>query len=425
MDKLIVRSDEVVIKIPVTMERQEFSLYLFYGEFLEVIHQYYTSFKKLFDKKLVLDFSSVKSIDPLVFPNLLNVGIGLNKLHLSETEITNVSGEAACFMSVTGFKSLAEKEQIFRFDNFDSYNIGEWTAKLSNARIYLHYFKYPEHFLEYHEYDFENYPNIQQRLFEYIAEEIHEDKRLVINLLNKSAEDEAKSKVYFEQAEGELAIALASSGSDRRENSANFFKCILENVKNALIHGGKGCIVFLYAYPIKTLGKDKVYISVSDIGVGITDSIEIKPEKELLFNEHEIKAFESRKDLNKEEKAYCTHNYRCILESIFYRAKLHKNTDKYKEYGLFDVINSTLNDADEKTKNDRRVYIHSDRVRLCLTNHFYNQYLLPCIKGQDNLNLQKIVKTLSKDVYSFDDQRSYLKLSERFGGTHIEYEFFD
>ena len=92
---------------------------------------------------------------------------------------------------------------------------------------------------------------------------------------------------------------------------------------------------------------------------------------------------------------------------------------------MFDVICSILKENDKKTSRDCRVYIHSDEVRFCLTNHFYEKYLLPCMdKRAHDFNVEEIIKKLSQEVFAEMKQHSNLKTTKRFGGTHIEYEFY-
>ena len=426
MSELDLTDFEVIINVPYTEQVHKFTANLLYGQLLNCINEYVYNYKKYYGKSLVFDFSNVKQVEPIVLANLVTLGLGLNKCHRSITIIRNAKGEVANFFSASGFKSLVEKENIYIFENFEMFDNGNWANKIANSRMFLHYFKFPEKFNDYTESDFENFPNISQKVVEYLVEQLDEyDNRFKINeiLNDELAITDSEFKDLAESLNNPVINTIMPLGRERMVQTGVIFKCILENIKNAFMHGLKGCVIIVFTESLKAKKKEKISIAVSDIGNGITESM--KKKKGLLFDERKILAFNSRNDLSENEKIEYSNNYRYILECIFYRARKYSGTNKYKTFGIFDIICSLLDDNDKDTRAERRVYLHSDKVRLCLTNRFYDTYLKKC-KDQKSgdINVSDAADILSKEVYSFNDDFSYIKLTKKFGGAHFEYEFF-
>ena len=136
---------EVKIEIPVT-EKNRFTIGKFYSEFLNIIGKYVQSYKKYTDKLLIFDFSEVEEIDPLVLPNMITLGIGLNKLHRSVTRIQNVHGAAAYMLSKTNFKQITELEKIYSFKDLENELSDKEKSNYRTCSIFLDYFYFPYKF---------------------------------------------------------------------------------------------------------------------------------------------------------------------------------------------------------------------------------------------------------------------------------------
>lgn len=400
---------EVKIEIPVT-EKNRFTIGKFYSEFLNIIGKYVQSYKKYTDKLLIFDFSEVEEIDPLVLPNMITLGIGLNKLHRSVTRIQNVHGAAAYMLSKTNFKQITELEKIYSFKDLENELSEKEKSNYRNCRIFLHYFKFPYKFKFYTEQNFENNDRCRNELVESIICELDEyenAEKIKMMINNESAMTNAEFKSYTEELDNEVINTIQPIGCERLVQTGIIFKCIFENIKNAYMHGLSGCAVMIFARPFPKLKKEKIEISISDVGKGIPYSISKKLHKSTF---KDTNAFNLRDDLSVEDKAKYNFNYSCILESIFYRAKQLDKADD-NNFGLFDVICSVLEDKDKNTKSDRRVYIHSDGVRLCLTNIFYEKYLKNCINRKNGkMDMSVAEAILSEKVYSFKEEYSYVKI---------------
>ena len=71
----------------------------------------------------------------------------------------------------------------------------------------------------------------------------------------------------------EVINTIQPIGCERLVQTGIIFKCIFENIKNAYMHGLSGCAVMIFARPFPKLKKEKIEISISDVGKGIPYSI--------------------------------------------------------------------------------------------------------------------------------------------------------
>lgn len=416
-------NEEVIINIPVTPSG-EFTSYLFYDKFLPEISEYRKNYDKLKYKDLILNFEKVNKINPLVIPNMLCIGKGLKKLRHVTTVMDNLSGDAACLVSKTNFKLMSENEFLFKFRNFDSYNLTDW-EKRNDSVFYLEYIDFSDNLKQYCEADFETKEYIYHRGTNEILNSINETSETAREIFYEKKEqiEESRLKDLAESMENNVIKPLISH--ERDVKMGLLLTYLVESVKNSIMHGLSGCYVLVYSRRFK--GVNKYGIAVSDIGKGIPDSINAKYKRsssddtnKFIFKKEKIAVFDKIRGLSKKEIADLNTDYATILEALFYRTIRRPLAYRYFDCGLFDVVKSIL----QSDKNGI-VKIHSHFVQIKFTNNFYKKHFSPFIISEKDkkIDWDRLAEHLRKNVVSEDERYSNIVATPLFGGTHLEYEF--
>ncbi|WP_088227826.1 hypothetical protein [Desulfosporosinus sp. FKB] len=247
--------------------------YSFYSKILPQLHIY---FERKLSKSLLLDFSNVNFINPLVIPNIIAVGFILKEYFVKPVELyIPWKPELLSYLDDIGFFAIVRKYKIF---NLDERLIGGYeSGKINHA--------------------------CKTFIFEPGA-----TKGDIRYTLNKSI------KLLIEEKYSENTL-------DDLLNTLTEICC------NACIHSGSRCISTFQSNIGSNIKHKKAYISISDYGIGYYNSIlkQLSKINELNFIS---KSQYTLLDIDKHKNLFG------ILEAIFYR----KKNDEYGIFQVFKYV---------------------------------------------------------------------------------------
>lgn len=261
--------------------------------------------KQHFKGCISLDFTNVSEVESSVIPNLLILGDYIKECTENRPLIyideSNTSGNLKRYLYKIGFFNLCEQKARFYLD-CDKYTGWPEENKMDelNTTVYFEVAS-PE---ELEESQKPEYPLLSSRIWNYIQENLYTFSSKYLGLYQEFTEyNDIRSEM-----ENNMALAMCH-----------------EIVKNSLIHGRS------YSYVTFQINrsKKKIYLTLSDYGMGFYNNLKVKGIK-----------------VENEGMA--------IIEGIFMRAR-------EKGYGLYDVVCRTL-------EQFGIVRIHSNNTRIVLTN---------------------------------------------------------
>lgn len=247
-----------------------------------VIPQLHKYFESKSHSKLILDFSHVDFVSPLVIPNILTVGYIL-KNHFKEPVELLVpwKPKLLSYLYDVGFLRIAKEYAIFAMDE-------NYIGGLNVGNLYPGCFTYifgPEL----------DYEDIRYQLME------------SINIITELAE-----------------ITLVKL-DDKGERLLNL---LTEVCYNACIHSNNLCFATIQTNLIDTSRHKKAYLSISDCGQGFYKTLTAK-----YANNEEIPILLEKDEFISLDPVY--QNTYSILEAVLYR-------QKYKIFGLYQVIDNVI-----------------------------------------------------------------------------------
>ena len=325
--------------------------YRFYHSLFPKLHFYAKEPEK---KTILFDFTETKSVSPLVIPNLLCVGYIIMKNYKIPPTIfvpdNSVSDRVRTYLHDIDFVKLAKSYGLFSF-----------TASI----------------------DYRTEKNIIGRLcttreFDILDGEIDEG-RIKTRVSNLFGEFFTKYLAEFQRSPQEGALEKQSYNEVED-------KCV-ELIMNALDHGKS--FAFMTAQVNYTY--NKIYISISDCGIGFRASINNQIEQHLdPFANY-------RRKMNDELEA--------IVHAIFVRAEDNGN----KIYGLYPLVMEVL-------KFGGTIRIHSMDTQLILTPKLRIHLAVASSKKSD------IDKIRSSFLQMVRKQNTSVYRNMKCGGSHIEIE---
>jgi hypothetical protein len=309
--------------------------YVFYNTLLKKLHDYYKEDGK---NQLIFDFSNLKTIEALVIPNLLCIGYIIKQnsglapgIYIADNINT---GYLKKYINDIGFVSFAEKFNLFKFQDSIKDGLDGKEMDRLNTTIFF--------------------------------DRSEDEGTTWFNILNST-------KGFADKYLSEFNIY------DGDENPNNLIVEICkEVVENSKKHGKSFAFMTLqYNYR-----REKVYIAISDCGIGFKNSINEKIENKNLENQI------TENNVSDEIQG--------IIQGIYARAKS-------KTYGLYNVIAKTL-------YKEGTVRIHSMDTQLVLTENLFWKMSQP----DKPASLVKII--------SNDEVKQNVRSNLKYGGVHIEIE---
>ena len=253
--------------------------YDFYNNVLSQLHEY---FKEGTKSKLVIDFSEVEYISPLVVPNILTVGYILKTYFESPVELLIPwKPKMISYLNDVGFLS--------QLKNYDLFDVDErFIGDLECTGLY---------------------PGCSTYSFEpsMAYEDIRFKLKRSLNIIN------------------DLAETMKINVENRTEWLLNI---LTELCFNACAHSGNLCFATIQTNLIDEHKHKKAYVSISDCGQGLYKTLSTKFAAESI----QPVTTTTQRFLNLDQSIK---NIYAILESVFYR----KN---YKIFGLFHVVDKTI-----------------------------------------------------------------------------------
>lgn len=372
--------------------------FVFYNEVIPKLHTYF--FNNIQDP-IIFDFSSIKTIDPLVLPNLLCTGFWINVYRDVSAEVFIPSNTKSVplrsFLHRTGFVKLAQTYNLFKFDAGIS---GGLEAESFCPTL--------------------NKTELFQGVALTSADEEDGCSMEVVTKIKEQAWDQLKSSFVpfideFLQRSREKYIL------NNRENIASdlLFFC-REVVENAMLHGRSFCFLNMQ-YLSSSLGK-QIKISISDCGVGFRKSINSDRSRSLKIlalqeRLRKTSADGQRKRLEEEIEELRTQGYPLSDEDIerlatypYLESELEGIvygllSRSQKPYGLYSIYHKIIHAV------GGIIRIHSNDTQLVLSERMWGA-LAVCITPES------LLAQLANKQYEEN-----IRTDLTFKGAHIEMEF--
>lgn len=303
--------------LPIGIDNSSLTSYVFYQSLIPKLHKY---FKERSAKVILLDFSNVRRVSPLVVPNLLNLGFILKKYYGEPVKIIIPWDiDLVSYLRDINFYHYARHFGIFDLDQGISCDI----PKDRTISLNCYTFGIKKGFSDLDEILRDHIIKYKKYLIR-----VFKDETIVNELLKQMAEMCLNTSKYTEHSvkihENDKCIEYDEDESEEREISG--FATFQVN---------------------KTT---KFQFSVSDIGIGYYQSFNKK-----LRNGEELK-FLSKNDFKEGQKKHVE----SILEAVFYRMN--------DIYGIYSVLEEVLS-------RDGTIRIHTYDSQIVFTKNFYNKYL--------------------------------------------------
>jgi len=319
------------ILIEGTGTNKVFTSYLFYNSFLPQLHYYFLTHK---DKDLIINFSEINKISPLVIPNLLNVGAILKDYFKNPCRlIFPWNQKLISYLKDIRFISLNENLNLFKL-NEDVVKIIE-TRKIVSESCYTTEILYGKNKSDIYNNHYKEY---NKKLYD-----ILNDNKVEVNYELEKEVD-------------------------------NIIKMLVELCHNGANHSNSYCFT-----TFQLNKQNKFEISVSDCGIGFYKSFENK----IKNKEYKLKFIQNEELLNLDDNKK---NLYSIIEAIYFR--YDKSDAPYEsKYGLFDIFNSILK------KRKGVIRFHTENSQIILTEYIYNK-LINDNNQSNTINNNKIISLI-------------------------------
>ena len=321
------------------------------------------------------DFNGLASINPMVLPLLYTLGIELRKRgvcpilniipRLSDDDFSNIS----YFIEYSGFYELNKTY------NHIHNNSEGCIFEIPYARGEIQRFDYIKvDYIEAKSTSSKIYKKLEQFMNVFIKKSF---KSLIPEYFNR----------YFEyQNEVEEYV------------KSKFIEPLYQVALNSTVHSNAGCAV-----SISHIGKfNKLYVSLSDVGVGLYETLE--PKRNLIAKDPTIKEDLKLSILKLYELSDSDSDfkemYMIIIALILRMTRLNENDIEHSDYGLISVVNFIL-------QNNGYFRIHSNDTRIVLSNRMSKYF---CVRNI--LDLVEFLKHEDKNLYKH----------KYFQGVHIDFE---
>lgn len=366
------------------MVEKNLTSYVFYQSILPKIHHFLEDIKaKQSNEELYIDFSNTRNIDPLVIPILLCGGFQYKKtcgklinvfvpMNLSSIPLKD-------FLHSSGFINIAQKYNLFRFDDSIYGGISKKQMSLNRTEVFH---------LEKNDDNSIDVPRT-------ISTAFYRLNKIAIPFVN---------------------TFLEYSSIDSKKEKELYEKQILdvcnELVINALLHGRSFCFLNMQYLNNKSTGK-LIKISIADYGIGFKNSINydiMRAKRITQIRETEGENEEQLSSIQNDlltiddadiKRLLATPLQNDELEGCITGLLTRRNTSNYGLFGLYRLIQSY----------GGRIRIHANDTRIILTD-------------EDDFGLVHELYNDEKMKRFFLEQTSkkrYYKTAP-FRGSHIEIE---
>lgn len=372
--------------------------FVFFNEVIPKLHTYFSDDNQ---EPILFDFTSVKTIDPLVLPNLLCTGFLINEHRGVSAQVFVPSNLESLplrtFLHRTGFVKFAQTYNLFEFNASISGGV-EATAFHSTL----------------------NKIELFQGVNRTYAEGEDGFSELAVDRTKEQAWEQLTSSFIpfikeFLQRSNERYIL-----TNREAISSNLLFFCREVVENALLHGRSFCFLNMQ-YSSSFFGK-QIKISISDCGVGFRKSINADRSRSLKILALQKRLRKTtidgqRKSLEKEIAELRNQGYPLSDEDIDRLAAypyLENELEgivygllsrSQKPYGLYSIYNKIIHAL------GGTIRIHSNDTQLVLSERMWAP--LAVCKTPKSLLVQ-----LAKEQYAVN-----IRTDLTFKGAHIEMEF--
>lgn len=359
--------------ITIIPEKEHLTSNLFYSQLLRTVNSIIQN-RKCETEEIVFDFTGLKSINSLVLPNLLTLGV-IIKSHdimptllvtprLSSDDYDNIN----YFLSYSGFFEVNKKYDIF--------NLPIYRKEITRFNKILMF-------------SFENNDS-HNRI---IKELWTESKEFISSIIEKT-------NIYKKIDSALLPEHIKDKKIDDlfKKYSSDILNPISQLSNNSIVHGNSYSFISLSHIE----KNNNVLISVSDFGMGFYNSInakikDIEKDESLDQETREIviKLYEESQNKTDYKDLYS------IIIAMIYRGLTNSRSQNHHIYGINSVANFFLS-------NNGFIRIHSNEFQIILSNKF-----LPFIEKDKILKLPN--ELIKNKGYN-------LRKTPEYPGVHIEME---